>query len=269
MLVASPQTTPPSSPPRAPAEPFEGAVNDWLEHIKPGYGRFSVAFDTLGIEDTIDIAKVDGAIFEQLCAKLRDLCDAKSMHIKNIRRALVNAGCAIREQDTTPSPPRSRTPPPGGKKHAVRPASACAASSSSSGGRRSGVGGLAMNASRLDSPPPSSRGSGAGGRKASFERGSGRGGAAVRRVGIDELAAGLLTPTKSKPRSSSSSSGGATGKLDVSAAAAGSSSGAAGPSSSNGDGVAAAPASSTELRRSSLDELGCPVEADAAAEEGA
>ena len=72
-----------------------GSVHQWLERIKQGYGRFNVAFEALGVEDTADISNVDHAIFAQIETLLREACDAKSMHIKNIRLALQDAGCIL------------------------------------------------------------------------------------------------------------------------------------------------------------------------------
>jgi len=72
-----------------------GSVHQWLERIKQGYGRFNVAFEALGVEDTADISNVDHAIFAQIETLLREACEAKSMHIKNIRLALQDAGCIL------------------------------------------------------------------------------------------------------------------------------------------------------------------------------
>ena len=73
-----------------------GSVSDWLERVKKGYGRFAVAFEALGIEDTNDIHNIDRTIFEQVETLLRDGCGAKSMHLKNIHIALLEYGCNLR-----------------------------------------------------------------------------------------------------------------------------------------------------------------------------
>ncbi len=69
------------------------SVHDWLENVKPGYGRFVAAFDALGIEDSLDVAQVDQRCYEEIERVLTDECGAKPMHLRNIRLALQGLGC--------------------------------------------------------------------------------------------------------------------------------------------------------------------------------
>jgi len=84
---ASSSATPPA---------LAGSVHDWLERVKKGYGRFTVAFEALGVEDTNDVKNIDRTILEHVETLLRDGCAAKSMHLKNIRVALLDIGCNLR-----------------------------------------------------------------------------------------------------------------------------------------------------------------------------
>jgi len=79
-------------------------VYEFLEGVKQGYGRFNAAFEALGVEDRTDIANVDHAIFAQIETLLRDACDAKSMHVKNIRLGLQNAGCDLSVPESSAAP---------------------------------------------------------------------------------------------------------------------------------------------------------------------
>ena len=89
-----------------------GSVHDWLERVKRGYGRFAVAFEALGVEDTGDVANIDRAIFAQIEGMLREGCSAKSMHLKNIRLALQDAGVDLRPTASeAPSDAPARPPP--------------------------------------------------------------------------------------------------------------------------------------------------------------
>ena len=119
-----PSSIPPSSPRLSSASGSAAAlaIQDWLEAIKDGYGKFAPAFELLGIEDVADAANIDEPILAELEAVLLKDCHAKKMHLQNIRIALGqlrgagNGVAASHLQAHTPprspivaSPPR--TPP--------------------------------------------------------------------------------------------------------------------------------------------------------------
>ena len=113
ILTNMPWHPPSKMPSEVLASPSPPAVAlfDWLEQIKQGYGRFTAGFEALGIEDTSDIVKVNLPIFTEVEMVLRRECEAKSMHIKNIRLALLEAGCDLEIDTRAPgSDPHNRVP---------------------------------------------------------------------------------------------------------------------------------------------------------------
>jgi hypothetical protein len=71
-------------------------LETWLERIKDGYSRFAVAFDAAGVEDSDDLKRMDLSIYCKVEAALTQMCDAKPMHLKNIRLAIeLLCGCGL------------------------------------------------------------------------------------------------------------------------------------------------------------------------------
>jgi hypothetical protein len=72
------------------------SLETWLDRIKDGYSRFALAFDAAGIEDLIDMKRMDLSIYCKVEAALTQMCDAKPMHLKNIRLAIeLLCGCGL------------------------------------------------------------------------------------------------------------------------------------------------------------------------------
>jgi len=119
------------------AEVQEPSIFDWLESVKPGYAaRFALAFESAGVEDEEDLRHIDVAIFRDIEAALTAACDAKPMHVKNIRLALEKeCGCVL---ELPPSPaallecPKERSS--ASKPGAIPGSSSHAASSRAAGG---------------------------------------------------------------------------------------------------------------------------------------
>ena len=72
------------------------SLETWLDRIKDGYSRFAVAFEAAGVEDSIDLTRMDLGIYCKVEAALTQKCDAKPMHLKNIRLAIeLLCGCGL------------------------------------------------------------------------------------------------------------------------------------------------------------------------------
>ena len=87
------------------------SLKEWLEGIKPGYAsRFAVAFEAAGVEDSDDLEHMDLGIYREVEAALAQLCDAKPMHLKNIRLALEPlCGCVLEVPVSPPAPSTDRS----------------------------------------------------------------------------------------------------------------------------------------------------------------
>ena len=87
------------------------SLKEWLESIKPGYAsRFAVAFEAAGVEDSDDLEHMDLGIYREVEAALAQLCDAKPMHLKNIRLALEPlCGCVLEVSVSPPAPSTDRS----------------------------------------------------------------------------------------------------------------------------------------------------------------
>ena len=87
------------------------SLKEWLESIKPGYAsRFAVAFEAAGVEDSDDLEHMDLGIYREVEAALAQLCDAKPMHLKNIRLALEPlCGCVLEVPASPPAPSTDRS----------------------------------------------------------------------------------------------------------------------------------------------------------------